>query len=187
MIYLELFWGFFTVSFFAFGGAYGAIPLIRDMVLSYGWISEDMLTYMIAVAESTPGPIIINLATYVGSSQGGFWGAVVATLAVVIPCFGVIVLIASIMKNAIKNKYVQAVLRGLKPCVVGIVLATGTYMVINNCLIRGVSIGIDVLALFITIILVAIKLIYQKVTKKNMSPILLIAISAVVGMIVYGI
>lgn len=187
MIYLELFWGFFTVSFFAFGGAYGAIPLIRDMVLSYGWISEEVLTYMIAIAESTPGPIIINLATYVGSTKGGFLGAVVATFAVVLPCFGVIVLVSSIMKNAIKNKYVQAVLRGLKPCVIGIVLATGCYMVVNNCIMRDMSIGVDVLALIITGILVAVKLIYQKVSKKKMSPILLIAVSAVVGMIVYGI
>ena len=75
MIYLELFIGFLKVGLFAFGGAYGAIPLIRDVVLSYGWIDDEMLTYMIAVSESTPGPIMINLATYVGSSRGGLAGA----------------------------------------------------------------------------------------------------------------
>ena len=63
-------------------GAYGAIPLIRDVVLSYGWLSDEALTYMIAVSESTPGPIMVNLATYVGSSQAGLLGAVLATLAV---------------------------------------------------------------------------------------------------------
>ena len=66
MIYLELFLGFLYVGCFAFGGAYGAIPLIRDVVLNYGWLTEEELTYMIAVSESTPGPIMINLATYVG-------------------------------------------------------------------------------------------------------------------------
>lgn len=85
MIYLNLFLGFLRVGCFAFGGAYGAIPLIRDVVLSYGWLNEDTLTYMIAVSESTPGPIMVNLATYIGSSQGGLWGSIIATLAVILP------------------------------------------------------------------------------------------------------
>ena len=83
MIYIEIFLGFLKVGCFAFGGAYGAIPLIRDVVLTYGWIDEEMLTYMIAVSESTPGPIMVNLATYIGSNQAGFLSAVIATLAVV--------------------------------------------------------------------------------------------------------
>ena len=81
MIYLELLLGFLKVGCFAFGGAYGAIPLIRDVVLSYGWLSDEMITYMIAVSESTPGPIMVNLATYIGSSQAGLPGAVIATMA----------------------------------------------------------------------------------------------------------
>ena len=81
MIHLDLFLGFLKVGCFAFGGAYGAIPLIRDIVMSYGWLSDDMLTYMIAVSESTPGPIMVNLATYIGSSQAGFLGAATATFA----------------------------------------------------------------------------------------------------------
>ena len=72
MIYLDLFLGFLKVGCFAFGGAYGAIPLIRDVVMSYGWLRDEMLTYMIAVSESTPGPIMVNLATYIGSNQAGF-------------------------------------------------------------------------------------------------------------------
>ena len=74
MIYLDLFLGFLKVGCFAFGGAYGAIPLVRNVVMSYGWLSAETLTYMIAVSESTPGPIMVNLATYVGSNQAGFWG-----------------------------------------------------------------------------------------------------------------
>ena len=103
MIYLDLFLGFLEVGCFSFGGAYGAIPLIRDVVLSYGWLDEEMLTYMIAVSESTPGPIMINLATYVGSSQAGILGAAVATLAVVLPSFLIILLITALLKTALKD------------------------------------------------------------------------------------
>ena len=90
MVLLDLFIGFLRVGCFAFGGAYGAIPLIRDVVLSYGWLTDEALTYMIAVAESTPGPIMVNLATYVGSSQAGLLGAILATTAVVLPSFIII-------------------------------------------------------------------------------------------------
>jgi chromate transporter len=76
-----------------------------------------MLTYMIAVSESTPGPIMVNLATYVGSSQAGLLGSIIATLAVVLPSFIIILLVMVLLKTALKNKYVQAVLRGLKPCI----------------------------------------------------------------------
>ena len=134
MIYLELFLGFLKVGCFSFGGAYGAIPLIRDVVMSYGWLDDEMLTYMIAVSESTPGPIMVNLATYVGSNQAGFAGSAIATLAVVLPSFLIILLVTALLKTALKNRYVQAVLRGLKPCVIGVVLATGIYMVFNSCL-----------------------------------------------------
>ena len=111
MIYLKLFLEFFKVSCFTFGGAYGAIPLIRDMVLGNGWITEERLSYMIAVSESTPGPIIVNLATYIGNDQAGFWGSLIATVGVVLPAYLVILLVFTILKNAIKNQYVQAVLR----------------------------------------------------------------------------
>lgn len=110
MIYVDLFLGFLRVGCFAFGGAYGAIPLIRDVVLSYGWLTEEALTYMIAVSESTPGPIMVNLATYVGSTQAGLTGAAVATLAVVLPSFLIILLVTTLLKNFLDNPYVQAVL-----------------------------------------------------------------------------
>lgn len=140
---------FLKVGCFAFGGAYGAIPLIRDVVMSYGWMSDEMLTYMIAVSESTPGPIMVNLATYVGSDQAGFLGEVIATLAVVLPSFLIILLVTALLKTALKNKYVQAVLRGLKPCVIGIVLATGIYMVLGNCFGKISDVRINIQAIII--------------------------------------
>ena len=184
MIYLDLFLGFLKVGCFSFGGAYGAIPLVRDVVMSYGWMGEEMLAYMIAVSESTPGPIMVNMATYVGSNQAGFLGAVVATTAVVLPAFLIILLVTALLKTALKNKYVQAVLRGLKPCVIGIVLATGLHMIVRNSLHDG---GVDVVSMGITLALVGIIAVYPRIFKKKLSPILLIVLSALMGMVVYGI
>ena len=187
MIYLDLFLGFLKVGCFAFGGAYGAIPLIRDVVMSYGWLSDEMLTYMIAVSESTPGPIMVNLATYVGSNQAGFLGAVIATTAVVLPSFLIILLVTALLQTALKNKYVQAILRGLKPCVIGIVLATGLYMIAQNCLSAENGMNIDVVSLVITFVLAVIMIAYKHISKKKMSPIMLIILSAIIGILVFGI
>lgn len=187
MIHLDLFMGFLKVGCFAFGGAYGAIPLIRDVVLSYGWLSDEMLSYMIAVSESTPGPIMVNLATYVGSSQAGFSGAAVATLAVVLPSFIIILLVSALLKTALKNKYVQAVLRGLKPCVVGIVLATGVYMILNNCFGTLFAPQMQMRAVIITLLLACAMWVYKKAAKKKLSPIGLIVAAAFFGVAVYGI
>ena len=187
MIYLDLFLGFLRVGLFAFGGAYGAIPLIRDVVLSYGWLSDDMLTTMIAVSESTPGPIMVNLATYVGSSQAGLAGAALATLAVILPSFVIILLIMIALKTLLRNPIVQAALRGMKPCVIGIVLATGIFMMLRNVVSLDGGFTVDVRALALTVLLGAVLLGAKKRRGKKISPILLIVISAVLGMIVYGI
>lgn len=185
MICLDLFLGFLKVGCFAFGGAYGAIPLIRDVVMSYGWQDDEMLTYMIAVSESTPGPIMVNLATYIGNSQAGFLGAAIATLAVVLPSFLIILLVTALLKTALKNKYVQAVLRGLKPCVIGIVLATGIYMILTNCLGTIFDVTIDLNSTIITVLLFASIFGYKHFKKKKLSPISLIVLSAVLGIIVF--
>ena len=187
MIFIDLFIGFLKVGCFSFGGAYGAIPLIRDVVLSYGWLSDEMITYMIAVSESTPGPIMVNLATFVGSSQAGMLGALTATAAVILPAFIIILFVTALLKNALKNKFVQAILRGLKPCVIGIVLATGIYMVIKNLFDDIYTIDVNVKAIIITLILISSMVGYKHITKKKLSPILLIIISAVAGIAVYGI
>lgn len=181
MIYLELLIAFLQVGLFSFGGAYGAIPLIRDVVMSYGWMNEEKLSYMIAVSESTPGPIMVNLATYVGNTQGGLLGAVIATLGVVLPSFVVISLITVLLKSAVKNPYFQAVLRGLKPCVIGIILATGLYMIVTNSVTMGEVFAVDLRVLTILVLLVCVKIIYKRIVKKKLSPIMLILISAVIG------
>ncbi len=185
MILLELLIGFLKVGCFAFGGAYGAIPLIRDVVLSCGWLDDEMLTYMIAVSESTPGPIMVNLATYVGSSQAGLPGALAATLAVVLPSFIIILLVTALLKTALKNPYVQASLRGVKPCMIGIILATGVFMIIKNgIIIRDGALLIR--PLILTLVLGAVYFGSGIIKKGGISPILLICISAAAGLVAYG-
>lgn len=184
MIYLELFWTFLKIGCFSFGGAYGAIPLIRDAVLSHGWLDSETLSYMIAVSESTPGPIMVNMATYVGSIRAGVIGSALATLAVVLPAFLIIILVMVVLNTALKNHYVRAVLQGLKPCVIGIILATGIYMAVTSCVSKST---VDSMAVVITLLIIVSKIVYLRLTKKKLSPILLIIISAISGAILYGI
>ena len=183
MICLDLILSFLRVGCFTFGGGYAAIPLIRDVVLSQGWMSEEQLAYMIAVSESTPGPIMVNMATYVGSSQAGLLGAALATLAVVLPSFCIILLIMVLLKNLLQDPNVKAVLGGMQPCVVGIILATGVQLTMKACLPQGSA---DIRAVFIALILAGIVIFFKK-QKKKISPIKLILLSAVLGILFYGI
>jgi len=184
MILLELFLGFLEVGCFSFGGAYAAIPLIRDVVLRYGWLEEETLVYFIAVAESTPGPIIVNLATYVGSSQAGLLGAAIATLTVILPAFLIILLVVKILDRFLDNPYVKAVMDGLKPCVAGIVFSVGACMIFGNVL---PEMQFDIQAAIITAVLAALSIGSHVIRKKKIKPIPMIGISAALGILVYGI
>lgn len=181
MIYLELFLGFLEVGCFSFGGAYAAIPLIRDVVLKYGWLEEETLLYFIGVCESTPGPIMINLATYVGSSQAGILGSLLATLAVVLPAFLIILGVVAIMDKFLKNPWIKAAMDGLKPGVIGVILATGLSLILSNAVPGGKP---DVQALIITGVLAALIVVSRLIRKKKIAPIPLIGISALLGMAV---
>ena len=94
MIFLELFWTFFKIGAFTFGGGYAMLPLIQESVSAKGWLAMEELVDFVAVSESTPGPFAINIATYVGMETGGVFGAVCATLGVVMPSFIVILIVA---------------------------------------------------------------------------------------------
>lgn len=185
MIYLELFLGFLRVGCFSFGGAYSAVPLIRDITAAYGWLDDETLAYMIAVSESTPGSLMVNLATYVGSSQGGFWGAAIATLAVVLPAFGIILLVTAALNAALDNRYVQAMFSGLIPCIIGIILATGLSMTGAGCLVPAGAV-LDGRAVGIAAVLLAAAAASRVLRKKRISPIVLILLSACAGILVYG-
>ena len=200
MILFDLFYKFFLIGLFSFGGGYAAVPLIRDTVTSSNWMSEAELTNMIAISESTPGPLMINLATYIGSEKAGFWGAVLATFAVTIPSMLIMILIMLILKNTINNKYVVATMDGLQASVSALVLATAVILSFNSLFfmselgsleicagITNIVKVIDIRALIILLFLLAISWLYKKFSEKSLSTISLIVISALLGSIIYGI
>ncbi len=190
MIYLELFLAFLKIGVVSFGGGYAMIPLIQDEVVANGWLSLNEILNFIAVSESTPGPIAINMATFVGSSQGGLFGAFCATLGVVLPSFVIILIIASVITGLLKFAGVQAFISGLRPVVVGLILGTAITIFMQVIFafenIQSSVIAFDYKALIIFAIVVGIHLFYKWKTKKTISPILLIIISAILGLILYG-
>ena len=185
MIYLELFFGFLKVGLFTFGGGYAAIPIIRETVLAHSWMSDDTLSSLIAVSESTPGPIIVNLATFVGAQKAGVAGAICATFAVVLPAFIVILLLMKLLKNAMKKPAVKSAVDTMRPCVTGMILATGVFMAVENIFLKQPS--TDIIFLVLSAVLAFIYFGSKKAFKKGVSPIMLIIISGVAGVAIYGI
>lgn len=123
MIYLQLFLTFFKIGAFTFGGGYAMLPLIRQEVLSHQWMGMEDLVNFIAVSESTPGPLAVNLSTYVGAETAGFFGAVCASLGVVLPSFVIILAVAKCYEAFQKSAIVQGCMSGLRPAVVGMIAA----------------------------------------------------------------
>ena len=190
MIYLELFLTFFEIGLFTFGGGYAMISIIREKTLEFGWLSEAELLNMIAVSESTPGPIAVNMATFVGSTQAGILGSLVATLGVVLPSFIIILLISVLLRNFLKYKGVNAFLGGVRPAVVGLILATAITTGLSVIFsFKNVSTDFtpDVRGIIILAVIVAFAFAFKKIKKKKPSPILMILISAGLGMAAYSI
>ena len=189
MIYLKLFLTFFEIGLFTFGGGYAMISLMRDKALSMGWLTEEELLNIIAVSESTPGPIAVNMATFVGSTQGGILGSLVATLGVVLPSFIIILLICAVIRNFLKYRGIKAFLMGVRPCVVALILGTAVTMALSTLLGFTTVLGgfsPDIRGIAILAILIVIALIFKKIAKKKPSPILMILISAGLGMLMYS-
>ncbi len=128
MILLQLFWNFLVIGAVSFGGGYGMISLVRETVLGHGWLTESEFLSFIAVSESTPGPLAVNMATFIGASQAGLAGSFVATVGVVLPSFVIILLIAAALHSLMKYAGVNAFLAGVRPCVVAMILATACTM-----------------------------------------------------------
>ena len=186
---LDLFLTFLKIGAVSFGGGYGMIPLLTDEVLSHGWLTEVELLNFIAVSESTPGPVAINMATFIGSSQGGLLGSVLATLGVVLPAFTIILLIASVIGGLLKYAGVKAFLNGVRPVVTGLIAATGLWLLLSVTLsLKNVytTVSFDYRALIIFSVIAITHVIYKRVRKRSLSPIILILISAVLGMFFYG-
>ena len=129
MLYLRLFWEFFKTGLFAVGGGMATLPFLYSMSDTTGWFTHAQLADMIAVSESTPGPIGVNMATYVGFSTAGIPGAVIATLGLITPSIIIILIIARVLAAFRQNKYVDAAFYGLRPCSLGLIAAAGLLVV----------------------------------------------------------
>ncbi len=188
MIYLELFLTFFKVGALSFGGGFGMIALIRESVVSSGWMSESEFLNFVAVAESTPGPIAVNIATFVGSHQGGLLGSALATLGVILPSFFIILLIVSLISNLLKFKPVEAFLAGIRPCIVALILSTVITLALSTlCSFTKFGDGFtpDFRGILILAILFAAHFGYKGLKGKNPSLILMILLSATMGVLLY--
>ncbi len=191
MIYLKLFLTFLEIGAVSFGGGYGMISLVREKVITNGWLTDGEFLNMIAVAESTPGPIAVNMATFVGSTQGGVLGSLLATIGVVLPAFIIMLIIASLIRNLLKYKGVQAILGGIRPAVVGLIIATASTMILSSVLgisSSGFTLEIPELVKNIAIFasVVGVATLYKKIKKKKISPILLILFSGVMGLVLFS-
>lgn len=188
-VYLRLFLIFLKIGAVSFGGGYGMIALIQEDCLRYGWLTEEELLNFIAVAESTPGPLAVNMATFVGSSQGGLAGAFLATLGVVLPAFFIILLIAAVIRNLLKFAGVQAALSGVRPAIVGLILGTAAILLLNIvCGVQTVGGGaaFEWENLVLLLLLFAVSAGYRLWKKKSFSPILLILLSGALGVLFFG-
>ena len=190
MIYFELFYTFFLIGLFTFGGGYAMIPMIEEQVVGKGWISESNLTDFIAVSEVTPGPFALNISTFVGNSVGGVFGAICATIGVILPSLIIIIIIAMIMAKFMKNKYVQGALNGVKPIVLALILSTALVLFIKTIFFRGTSlqgeIDFDLRSFTLLVSLSGILFIYKKTHKKSLGAIKLLGLSALLGLIIFS-
>lgn len=189
MIYLELFLTFLEIGAVSFGGGYGMISIIREQMFAHGWLTESELLNFIAVAESTPGSLAVNMATFIGASQGGLLGAFLATLSVVLPAFIIILVIAAVISDLLKYAGVNAFLGGIRPAVVGMIIATAVTMFLKTLLSVGNigdAVSVDLRGLVILAILAVIHIVWRKLRKKRPSPILMIFISAGLGLAFYS-
>ena len=178
MIFLELFYVFFLIGAFTFGGGYAMIAMIQQQVEARGWMNTEELIDFVAIAESTPGPIAVNMATFVGTQMGGIFGAVCATLGVVLPSFIVILIVARCYQAFCKSKWVQAVMSGLKPAVVGLIGAALLTVAGSVFFPQGSALAVREMLLWAAVA-VAVFLLSRRY--KKLHPIVIICICAVIG------
>ena len=175
MILLELFWTFFKIGAFTFGGGYAMLPLIQAEVAAHGWMDADELINFVAVSESTPGPFAVNISTFVGVRLAGIPGAICATLGVALPSFVIILIVAKCFQRFKNSRIVQGCMSGLRPAVVGLI-ATALLSVGQTVFFPdGIAFGA---AFFVSL---GVFLLSAVLAFKKLHPIWIIVISAAIG------
>ncbi len=189
-LYLQLFWEFFKTGLFAIGGGMATLPFLADIGEKTGWYTSAQLMNMLAVSESTPGPIGINMATYVGYTVGGAWGSLIATIGEVTPSIIVVLIVATILQQFRHNRYVENAFYGLRPASTGLIGAacvTVAAEVLLHTSALTTANGVDWGSLFNGrgLILAAILLLLSNWVKptKKLHPIVFIGFSAVIGIV----
>ena len=185
MIYLTLFLEFFKIGLFCFGGAFGMIPIIEETVVKHSWLTSNDFYNLVGVCESTPGPIAVNMATYIGSVKGGILGSLVATLGVVLPSFIIILLVASVLNKFTDNRHFKSFMQGVKPMIIALILSTGIMLLIKAIGFISISqFNIDYEAIIILFIIGLVYFIPKYLFNKKISSAVFIVISAVIGIAV---
>lgn len=184
MIYLQLFWEFLKIGLFAVGGGMATLPFLQDLAESTGWYSQALITDMIAISESTPGPIGINMATYVGYNVAGFLGGIVATMGEILPSIIIVVLVSKSLERFRGSKLMNDAFYGLRPAVTGLIAAAGISVVkvsmFHFDLYQQTG---AILSLFDFKKLIYFALVFVAIKKFKKHPIVYIAASAVVGLV----
>lgn len=191
MIYLQLFLTFLKVGAFAFGGGYAMLSLIGDSVLSYGWMTEEELLNFVGVETVIPGPIAVNMATYIGYEQGGFLGALLSTIGVVLPSFIIILVVAACIKNLLKYPPVKTFIASMRPALGGLIVSVAVTMALTVFFgietVSTINLSFDPRTLVVLAVVIAIPIIWKRIKKKEFSSILLVVVSGILGMLLFGI
>ncbi|MBQ2730083.1 MAG: chromate transporter [Clostridia bacterium] len=182
MIYLELFLTFLQIGAFTFGGGYAMLPLVSEAVVEKGWLTEAAIIDFVAVSESTPGPFAVNIATYVGSEMGGVFGAVCATLGVILPSFIIILIVAKCFDKFKESRIVKGFMSGLKPCVIGLISAA--IFSLGKAVLFPEGFDVSLFCNFPIYVTLATFLLCLSLAHKKVHPILIICLSAVIGIAV---
>lgn len=182
MALLELFWTFFKIGAFTFGGGLAMLKLAQEQVLEKGWLEKDEIINFVALSESTPGPFAINMATYVGADEKGILGSVFATLGVVLPSFIVILIVAHFYKQFQNSHIVKGIMTGLKPTAIGLIASAIVSMSITVFLPNGINLNVfSSVEFYISLFIFAVSLFFVFFKKIKIPPVVIICISAALG------
>jgi len=180
IILIELFLSFLKIGTFTFGGGYAMASLLRDTAVAHGWLTESGFADILAISNVTPGPIAVNMATFVGYNQAGIAGAFAATLGVALPSFTFVMLVMRILTKFKQSKHVENIFNGLRPAVVGLIAATGITFALEEFFPNAIN--IDAVELrSAAIFVVAFVAIY----KFKINPVVIIISAAVVGIFIF--
>ncbi|MBE6894178.1 MAG: chromate transporter [Ruminococcaceae bacterium] len=184
MIYLKLFFEFFKIGLFAVGGGMATLPFLQRLGENTGWFDNQLITDMVAISESTPGPIGINMATYVGYNVAGIWGGFIATMGEILPCIILVIIFSKFLTRLSGNNYLEYAFYGMRPAVTGLIAAAAVSVlqvaVFNTELFKQTGSFMDLADPKKIIYFV---LVFWAIKKFKKHPVAYIGISAVVGLV----